>query len=267
MPDFTGLGAFDEEGSREERAFRYWINSLELDDTDLITNLYDACKDGKVLLRVCDKVKPGSVDWPATVGFPTLGSKIPAVRNTFDESANCEQAFLAVGKVIGKPMHGLGSQDIKNCANGGSAKEIKVQRGNLLAMVWQLVRQHYLQILGNKSEKDVLDWCNQQCPEDLKISNFGDKSLGSGVFLMHLVSAISSDKREIDWDNIVTKGEDDEGKETNAKYAITLAKKYGCVIFMIWQDVIECNKKMLLIFMASVFDVANNTNTSAVKQE
>ena len=36
---------------------------------------------------------------------------------------------------------------------------------------------------------------------------------------------------------------------------------------MIWQDVIECNKKMLLIFMASIYDVANNTNTSAVKQE
>lgn len=77
IPDFAGLGVFDEEGSREERAFRYWINSLELDDTDLITNLYDACKDGKVLLRVCDKVKPGSVDWPATVGFKELGSKIP----------------------------------------------------------------------------------------------------------------------------------------------------------------------------------------------
>lgn len=81
-----------------------------------------------------------------------------------------------------------------------------------------------------------------------------------------MVSAISSDKKEIDWENIVTSGEDDEGKETNAKYAITLAKKYGCVIFMIWQDVLECNKKMLLIFMASVYDVANNTNTSAVEQ-
>jgi len=216
---------------------------------------------------VCDKVKPGSVDWPATVGFPDKGSKIKAVRNPFDVSANCEQAFIAVGKVIGKPMHGLGSQDIKNCDLGGSAKEVKVQRGNLLAMVWQLVRQHYMQILGNKSEKDVMDWCNEQCPAELKITSFGDKSLASGVFLMHLVSAISSDKKEIDWDNIVTKGEDDEGKETNAKYAITLAKKYGCVIFMIWQDAVECNKKMLLIFMASVYDVANNTNSSAQKQE
>jgi len=84
---------------------------------------------------------------------------------------------------------------------------------------------------------------------------------------MHLVAAISSDKKEIDWEGLVTKGEDDEGKETNAKYAITLAKKYGCVIFMVWKDVLEVNKKMLLIFMASVFDVATNTNTSAVQQQ
>ena len=84
MPDFAGMGIFNEEGSREERAFRYWINSLELDDTDLIENLYDACKDGKVLLRVCDKVMPGCVDWPATCGFPDLGSKIKSVRNPFD---------------------------------------------------------------------------------------------------------------------------------------------------------------------------------------
>jgi hypothetical protein len=51
---------------------------------------------------------------------------------------------------------------------------------------------------------------------------------------MHLVSAISTDKKEIDWEGIVTKGETDAEKENNAKYAITLAKKYGCIIFMVW---------------------------------
>lgn len=136
LPDFAGLANFNEEGSREERAFRYWINSLELDNTDLIDNLYEACKDGKVLLRVCDKIKPGSVDWPETVGFADKGSKKKVCVNTFDDDANCKQAFDACGKVIGKTLHGLGGQDIKNCALGGSAKEIKVQRQNLLAMVW-----------------------------------------------------------------------------------------------------------------------------------
>jgi len=131
-----GLANFNEEGSREERAFRYWINSLELDDTDLIDNLYEACKDGKVLLRVCDKIKSGSVDWPETVGFADKGSKKKVCVNTFDDDANCKQAFDACGKVIGKTLHGLGGQDIKNCALGGSAKEVKVQRQNLLAMVW-----------------------------------------------------------------------------------------------------------------------------------
>lgn len=166
LPDFAGLGCFDETGSREEQAFRYWINSLELEDTDLVDNLYGACSDGKILLRVCDKIKPGCVDWPATVGFKDKGSKIPSVRNPFDVAANCNQAFLACEKVIGKPLHGLNGIDIQNCDLGGDAKAVKIQRKNLLAMVWQLVRQHALQILGNKSEADVLAWANEQCPED-----------------------------------------------------------------------------------------------------
>lgn len=45
----------DIEGSREERAFRFWINSLGIEDV-FITNLYDEVKDGLVLLKVMDKI-------------------------------------------------------------------------------------------------------------------------------------------------------------------------------------------------------------------
>lgn len=110
---------------------------------------------------MCDKIKPDCVDWPATVGFKDKKSKIPAVRNPFDVAANCNQAFLACEKVIGKPLHGLNGIDIQNCDLGGDKKAVKIQRNNLLAMVWQLVRQHALQILGNKSEADVLEWANK----------------------------------------------------------------------------------------------------------
>lgn len=110
---------------------------------------------------MCDKVKPGSVDWPATVGFAEKGSKIPAVRNPFDVAANCKQAFLACEGVIGKKLHGLDGIDIQNCDLGGDKKAVATQRKNLLAMVWQLCRQHALQILGNKSEDDVIAWANE----------------------------------------------------------------------------------------------------------
>lgn len=54
----------DIEGTREERAFRMWINSLDLgDDQQHVNNLYEEAKDGLLLLRVMDRVQPGCVDW------------------------------------------------------------------------------------------------------------------------------------------------------------------------------------------------------------
>jgi plastin-1 len=38
-----------------------------------------------------------------------------------------------------------------------------IQQGNkklVLAIVWQLMRIHYLQIIGTKSEQDLINWAN-----------------------------------------------------------------------------------------------------------
>lgn len=52
----------DVEGTREERSFRMWCNSLGVDGIYL-DNLYDGIKDGIVLLKILDKIEPGSVTW------------------------------------------------------------------------------------------------------------------------------------------------------------------------------------------------------------
>lgn len=52
----------DIEGSREERCFRMWVNSLGIDNL-YINNLYEDVKDGLALLKILDKVKPGCVEW------------------------------------------------------------------------------------------------------------------------------------------------------------------------------------------------------------
>ena len=52
----------DIEGAADERAFRLWINSLGLDDV-YIADLYDDVTDGLVLLKIIDKLKPGTVNW------------------------------------------------------------------------------------------------------------------------------------------------------------------------------------------------------------
>lgn len=52
----------DAEGTREERCFRMWANSLGIEDL-YINNLYEDFKDGIALLKIQDKVQPGCVNW------------------------------------------------------------------------------------------------------------------------------------------------------------------------------------------------------------
>jgi plastin-1 len=62
MIEKIGIDHDDVEGSRDERAFRFWINSLNIDDV-YINNLYEECRDGLVLLKVLDKLDKTVVDW------------------------------------------------------------------------------------------------------------------------------------------------------------------------------------------------------------
>lgn len=53
------------------------------------------------------------------------------------------------------------------------------------------------------------------------------------------------------------KGGDDEEKKNNAKYAISLARKLGAIIFCVWEDMVNCNAKQNLIFVATLNDIQN----------
>lgn len=77
-PDEASLALFDEleeddvGDSREERAFRMWINSLGLEGVH-VNNLFDDMRDGIVLLKLEDHVKPGIVDWSKVRAEQALG--------------------------------------------------------------------------------------------------------------------------------------------------------------------------------------------------
>lgn len=55
--EYEAAGMLDDdiEGSKEERAFRFWINSLGIEGV-FIDNLYEEVRDGIVLLKVIDKI-------------------------------------------------------------------------------------------------------------------------------------------------------------------------------------------------------------------
>lgn len=233
----AGIIDDDVEGSRDERAFRFWINSLNIDDL-YINDLIEDVKTGVVVLKVMEKLQPGSVEWKVIDKNPN---------NTFKRGINCGK-ILEVAKKLGLKTPGIGGSDFVD----GNKK-------NILAVMWQLVRLNYLQIIGSKTEEDLVKWANASVP-DLKIKNFKDQSLSDGNFLIKLTAAI--EPRAINWD-IVLKGETDEEKANNAKYVISIARKLGAVVFCVWEDIVNVNYKMILVLVCSLFAIQEEMKAAA----
>lgn len=73
------------------------------------------------------------------------------------------------------------------------------------------------------------------------------------MFLIKLLASI--EPRIIDWDLVKTENASEEDMQQNAKYAISLARKLGAIIFLVWDDILEVNQKMMIIFVASIYDL------------
>lgn len=110
----AGLVDDDVEGSVEERVFRMWINSLDIEGV-YCDNLYDDCRDGILLCKVIHKINPDIIDWKL-VRDP--------VKTDFDRNGNNKEAVGGMRK-MGLKMIGLGGEDL--------TKGIKK---NVLAIVW-----------------------------------------------------------------------------------------------------------------------------------
>ena len=231
----------DVEGAREERAFRMWINSLGLTGDDgepiHINNLYEESKDGILMLRTLDKIKPGVVNWKIIDKKPN---------NPFKKTVNCNEVIDA-SKKSKYHIVGIGGGDIRD----GNKKYI-------LAIVWQMMRAHSLQVIGNKTEEELIAWGNDRVDDSLKVKSLKDKKLGNSLYFINIMKSI--EPRSINWDIVVTDKEDDESKQNNAKYAISIARKLGATVFLVWEDIAEVKSKLLLTFLASLYEVGNNYN-------
>ena len=118
------------------------------------------------------------------------------------------------------------------------------------------MRLHYLRIIGSKTENDLIAWVNSVVQPTEPIANFGDSQFSDGKILIKLAADI--EPRIVNWD-LVTEGVTDGDKEMNAKYAISIARKLGAIIFLVWDDIPKLNKKMLLIFVCSLYDLNHNS--------
>lgn len=224
----------DIEGSREERVLRLWINSLGIEDV-YINNLFDECKDGVLLNKVIHKIDDKAVDWKKVDLNPNNDFKKNINNNTTVEA--CKNMKLK--------MIGIGGTDIT-----------KGEKKLVLAVVWQICRLNYLKMIGGKTEDDLVKWANDTVGgKHPSIVDLKDKSMSDSKFLIYLCSAI--EPRAVNWD-IIQEGTTDDEKMNNAKYAISVARKLGAVIFCVWEDLVQVNPKQMLIFFATMNDIHSN---------
>ncbi|KAL5548515.1 hypothetical protein UlMin_003746 [Ulmus minor] len=236
---FAEMMTEDVQTSREERCFRLWINSLGI--ASYVNNVFEDVRNGWVLLEVLDKVSPGSVNWKHA-------SK-PPIKMPFRKLENCNQV-VRIGKQLRFSLVNLGGNDF-----------VQGNKKLILAFLWQLMRFNILQLLKNlrshslgkeMTDADILHWANRKVKSTGRtshIDSFKDKSLSSGLFFLELLSAV--EPRVVNW-NVVTKGESDDEKKLNATYIISVARKLGCSIFLLPEDIMEVNQKMILTLTASI---------------
>nr|GMD56111.1 fimbrin-1 [Ipomoea batatas] len=236
---FAEMMTDDEQISREERCFRLWINSLGI--SSYVNNLFEDVRNGWVLLEVLDKVHPGSVNWKHATK--------PPIKMPFRKVENCNQV-VRIGKQLKLSLVNVGGNDF-----------VQGNKKLTLAFLWQLMRFNMLQLLKNLrsrfqgkeiSDVDILNWANKKVKSTGRTSrmeSFKDKNLSSGLFFLELLSAV--EPRVVNW-NLVSKGESDDEKKLNATYIISVARKLGCSIFLLPEDIMEVNQKMILTLTASI---------------
>ena len=66
----------------------------------------------------------------------------------------------------------------------------------------------------------------------------------------------------------VTAGKTPEDKKLNARLAISCARRAGCMIFALWEDVVEAKPKMLLVMFATLMqlDIKSKADADAASE-
>lgn len=224
----------DESGTREERAFRFWMQNLGLE----VTNLFDDVADGILLAKAFDIMRPGIVDWKKVNMNPKM---------IFHKGENCNYA-ISLGRQLKFNLVNIDGSDI-------TQKNKKL----ILGLVWQMFRYNLVEMIKSLSQdgKDISDdqivaWANQIVKKSGKsssISSHRDPQISNGIFLLDLCDSVMPGIVNFD---MVTPGETEEEKALNAKYAISVARALGSTLFCLWEDLTEGNDKMILSFLASL---------------
>ncbi|KAL1595034.1 fimbrin [Paraconiothyrium brasiliense] len=234
---------FDAEGEREARVFTLWLNSLDVQP--VVQSFFEDLKDGTILLQAYDKVIPNSVNW-RHVNKPREGQELMR----FKALENTNYA-VELGKANSFSLPGIQGADITDG-----------QRTLTLGLVWQLMRrdivrtlQGLAQRLGKRdiSDADMIRWANDMARrgsgKGTQIRSFKDNSLTNAIFLLDVLSGMKSSY--VDYD-LVAPGRNDDECYQNAKLAISIARKMGATIWLVPEDIVAVQSRLITTFIGSL---------------
>jgi len=238
--DFASLEIDDVGDSREERTFRMWMNSLNIEGL-YVNNLFSSLEDGVAMLKLMDMIQPGIVEWKKVNVEP---------KSVFKKIENANYV-VTLGKRMNLSLVNIGGTDITS-----GCKKI------ILAIIGQLVRRYTFKVLSELAvregitditDNNIMSWANNRVSESGKESSmksFRDPSLSTGLFFLDLIAAI--EPRAVN-EELVTTGSTPEEKISNAKYVISTARKIGAHVFLAPEDIVEVQSKSLSTFLASLW--------------
>jgi len=195
-------------------------------------------REGILFLQVFDKVSPGVVNWKK-VNMNTVG--------IHKRIENCNYA-VELGKDLKLSLVGIAGKDFVD--------------GNLkmgLALLNQLMQHHIMSKLKNISiggkhftEEALVNTVNEKVKtagKTTKIRSFRDQSLKEGLFLVDVLFALRPNLVNY---TLVTPGKTPEEKMQNAKYVISVARKAGCNIFVVPEDIVELKTKRIVCMVGEM---------------
>jgi plastin-3 len=130
-----------------------------------------------------------------------------------------------------------------------------------LALIWQLMRAYTLSLLSQLNadgtpivESEIISWANSRLEasgKGVQIKHFQDPVNKTALPIIHIINVIKAGV--IDYSLVKMDGKL-SGPDclSNAKYAITMARKIGAPVYALPEDISEVKHKMLMTVYASL---------------
>ena len=105
-------------------------------------------------------------------------------------------------------------------------------------------------------DQDIINWVNSKI--QTPISSFKDPRIKTSMPFYELLNAIKPGT--IDYSVIDKNPKDDSDKFSNAKYALSMARKIGAVVYTLPEDIVESNPKMIMTAFACLMVLDTQSN-------